>query len=338
MKHLKKILFLTGTLLLLCLLVACEAQDPNEPAATSAQSTDAVTTQAPATTEEPDPLAPEGALTVDPTKHDPLLLWENRAKTPYWDDSFTDMIDPHLLPYLIGDGEKRGCVIVCPGGGYRNRSSEHEGTTVAEFINANWDMNAFVLEYRVAPADYRASMSDVQRAIRYVRYYAKDLGVDPNKIVIMGFSAGGHLACMAAEKFTNAQQGDAIDKVSSRPDAAVLCYPVITLSEDWKHVGSANNFLGAQKDNEALAKEYSGEKAVRVDMPPVFVLHSKKDPTVSYKNSEELANAMLKLKLSCTLKLYESGGHGFGLALGKTHDSAKWTADCFAWLKEVGIK
>jgi acetyl esterase/lipase len=277
------------------------------------------------------------SITVDASKHEPLLLWKDRAHTPYWDESLGGTTDPHLLPYIKGDGQERACVIVCPGGGYSYLSNDNEGAVIADYINKEWDLNAFVLQYRVAPYDYNAILTDVLRAVRYVRYYAKDLGVDPEKIVVMGFSAGGHLACMAAEKFDDGKVGDAIDHVSSRPDAAILCYPVITLFESYKHAGSADRFLGASKDSEVLAKFFSGEKAVREDMPPVFVVHSKKDGTVNYQNSQALANAMTAIGASCTLKLYEQGGHGFGLALNSTKDSAKWKDDCLAWLKELEI-
>ena len=232
---------------------------------------------------------------------------------------------------------KRDAIIVCPGGGYSYLSNDNEGPVIAEYINSEWDMNAVVLQYRVAPSDYNAILNDVLRAVRYVRYYAKDLGVDPEKIVVMGFSAGGHLACMAAEKFDYGKVGDAIDHVSSRPDAAVLCYPVVTLLESYKHAGSADRFLGASKGSEVLAKFFSGEKAVRTDMPPVFVAHSKKDGTVNYQNSQALADAMTAIGASCTLKLYTEGGHGFGLALNSTKDSANWKFDCLNWLKELNI-
>lgn len=275
------------------------------------------------------------SITVDATKHEPLLLWKDREHTPYWDDKLGATTDPHLLPYIKGDGQERACVIVCPGGGYSYLSNDNEGAVIADYINKEWDLNAVVLQYRVAPYDYNAILTDVLRAVRYVRYYAKDLGVDPEKIIVMGFSAGGHLACMAAEKFDYGKVGDAIDHVSSRPDAAVLCYPVITLSESYKHAGSTERFLGAAKGNEVLAKFFSGEKAVREDMPPVFVAHSKKDGTVNYQNSQALADAMKEIGASCTLKLYEKGGHGFGLALNSTNDSANWKNECLAWLKEL---
>ena len=248
------------------------------------------------------------------------------------------MEEPHLIPYLIGDSKTRGCVIVCPGGAYGYRESSYEGSTVAEFINSNWNMQAVVLEYRVKPADYRGIISDVLRAVRYVRYYAKDLGVDPDRIVVMGFSAGGHLACMAAEKFDYGKAGDAIDYVSSRPDAAILCYPVISMSAEWKHTATEENFFGAFYGDNTLAEGFSGELAVREDMPPVFVFHSKKDSGVDYRNSQMLAEAMEKLGLSCELKLYENGDHGVSLALGYGSGISEWTSDCLAWLREINMK
>ena len=341
MKTLFKFAAILCALVIFVSAVACSTTQNNDSQNVSNetnQSTEAVTYD--------DPVIPDpeelrfdqnipASISVDASKHTPLPLWTAKEYIPYWDDSLTSVAEPHLLPYLIGDGNTRGCIIVCPGGGYSYLSNNNEGPTVAEFINSNWNMNAVVLQYRVAPADYHAILTDVLRAVRYVRYYAKDLGVDPNKIAVMGFSAGGHLACMAAEKFDYGKVGDVIDNTSSRPDAAILGYPVITLAESWKHAGSADRFLGLAKDNAELAKAFSGEKAVRDDMPPVFVMHSKKDGTVSYRNSEELYKAMDALQLSCTLKLYESGGHGFGLALNYAHDSNKWTADCHAWLKEI---
>lgn len=348
MKKLFKMVAFLCALVIFASAVACSSTQKDEKDTTAPQGdgtiasteqpTEAVTYDDPAI---PDPVGLQfdqsipASISVDASKHDPLPLWSSKEYTPYWDDSLEGVIEPHLLPYIIGDGNTRGCIIVCPGGGYSYLSNDNEGPVVAEYINQTWDMNAFVLQYRVTPADYRAIVSDVLRAVRYVRFYAKDLGVDPNQIIVMGFSAGGHLACMAAEKFDYGKVGDVIDNTSSRPDAAILGYPVITVSESWTHKGSAERFLGDAKANEEIAKAFSGEKAVREDMPPVFVMHSKKDSVVSYQNSQELANAMNAMKLSCTLKLYESGGHGFGLALNSSNDSANWKNDCFAWLKEL---
>ncbi len=278
------------------------------------------------------------SLIVDPKSHEPLFLWKHRDYTPYWNDAVGGVEEPHLVPYLIGDGRKRGCVIICPGGAYSYRESKHEGSNIAEFVNSSWNMQAFVLEYRVKPADYRAMICDVLRAVRYVRYYAEDLGVDPDKITVMGFSAGGHLACMAAEMFDYGKAGDAIDHVSSRPDAAILCYPVISLLDEWGHEASAMNFLGNAYGDISLAERFSGELAVRKDMPPVFVFHSKKDTAVQYRNSEALAQEMTKQGLSCELRLYEEGGHGCGLALGWGGDVSGWTQDCLTWLREIKIK
>ena len=345
----KKILTLLCAILMLVSVVACANEQPAQAdAPTTQNSSESAPTEEPTeeatygvgVIPEPDDLPYDqsvpASITVDATKHEPLLLWKDRAHTPYWDESLGTTVDPHLLPYIKGDGQERACVIVCPGGGYSYLSNDNEGAVIAEYINKEWDLNAVVLQYRVTPYDYNAILTDVLRAVRFVRYYAKDLGVDPNKIVVMGFSAGGHLACMAAEKFDYGKVGDAIDHVSSRPDAAVLCYPVVTLSAPYTHQGSSNRFLGFREDAE-LVKLFSGEEAVRKDMPPVFVAHSKKDGTVSYQNSQLLADAMQKIGASCTLKLYEQGGHGFGLALNSTNDSANWKNECFAWLKSLNF-
>ena len=345
----KKILTLLCAILMLVSVVACANEQPAQADAPTTQNSSESTPTEEPTEEatygvgvipEPDDLPYDqsvpASITVDATKHEPLLLWKDRAHTPYWDESLGTTVDPHLLPSIKGDGQERACVIVCPGGGYSYLSNDNEGAVIAEYINKEWDLNAVVLQYRVTPYDYNAILTDVLRAVRFVRYYAKDLGVDPNKIVVMGFSAGGHLACMAAEKFDYGKVGDAIDHVSSRPDAAVLCYPVVTLSAPYTHQGSSNRFLGFREDAE-LVKLFSGEEAVRKDMPPVFAAHSKKDGTVSYQNSQLLADAMQKIGASCTLKLYEQGGHGFGLALNSSNDSANWKNECFAWLKSLNF-
>ena len=350
----KKLLSLSLALLLLLSFAACASDAPASTATTNATkattanpTTEDNTTEEITTFDEPAIPDPEGlvydqsvpaTLSLDRSLHEPLSLWKDREHTPYWDDSLTTVNEPQLFPYLLQESadEPKGCIIVCPGGAYKNLSSEKEGSAVAEYINTTWDMHAFVLEYRLLPADYRANVNDVLRAIRYVRYYSEELGIDPNKILIMGFSAGGHLACMAAEKFDYGKAGDVIDNVSSRPDGAILCYPVITMSESWGHIGSVTNFLGADNvTNQELRNAYSGEKAIREDMPPVFVIHSKKDKVVPYQNSEELAKAMQAAGLSCTIHLYESGGHGFDLAINYPHDSAQWTARCAEWLTEM---
>ncbi len=276
-------------------------------------------------------------IKITTENHDPVFMWRHRDYTPYWDYKLTGVEEPHLIPYCIKDGETRPCVIVCPGGAYGYRESEYEGSKVAEFINSNWNMNAVVLEYRVKPADYRASVSDALRSVRFIRYYADEFGSDPDRIVVMGFSAGGHLACMAAEKFDYGKAGDLIDNVSSRPNAAILCYPVVSMSEEWAHEASAQNFFGSYYNDKSLLESFSGEKALREDMPPVFVFHAKQDGAVSYLNSEKLFEAMNEAGLSCELHLYEKGDHGCQLALGWGGDISGWTNDCRLWLKRIGI-
>ncbi|MBQ8431671.1 MAG: alpha/beta hydrolase [Clostridia bacterium] len=332
---------------LLLSIVAC-AGTGNDPMTTTASSSTEQTTIA-VTTPEPTyetPVVPDPedlpyaevpqSIRVNRESHDPLYLWSDTEHVPYWDSSLPETDIPCIRPYLI-EGDGLPCVIVCPGGGYKYRSEEAEGSIIASYANTEWGMQAFVLTYRVAPADYRSTLSDVLRAVRYVRFYAKDLGVDPNRIAVMGFSAGGHLACMSAQHFDSGKEGDAIDHVSSRPDAAILCYPVITLSGSWKHEGSATRFLGEAASDEALAKFFSGEEEVRPDMPPVFLFHSKADKTVPYRNSEELAKAMEAAGLSCTFQLYQTGGHGCSLALTSSYEVKNWTTDCKSWLLEIGF-
>ena len=347
MKNSKRTLSLLLLVGLLLSIVAC-ASTGNAPVSTTASTTPEQTTVA-VTTPEPTyetPVVPDpedlpyadvpASISVNRESHDPLYLWSDTAHIPYWSDAFPESDIPSLRPYLI-EGEDRPCVIVCPGGAYRMRSEEAEGSTIASYANTEWGMQAFVLTYRVAPADYQSILNDVLRAVRYVRYYAKDLGVDPNRIAVMGFSAGGHLACMAAEHFDSGKAGDAIDNVSSRPDAAMLCYPVITLSGSWRHETSATRFLGEKANDPAMATFFSGESGVRKDMPPVFLFHSEADKTVPYRNSEEMAKAMEAAGLPYTFKLYKTGGHGCSLALTSPYEVKNWTADCKAWLLEIGF-
>lgn len=156
---------------------------------------------------------------MDINSHARISLWKTTGHIPYYDSSTAAQI-PTLTPYLSSRNTTGGCVIICPGGGYGSIAYEYEGVDIAKYFMAR-GISAFVLKYRVAPYDYHAALSDVMRAIRYVRYYAGDYGIDPEKIAIMGFSAGGHLACMAAEHFDYGKEmGDAIDKTSSRPNAA----------------------------------------------------------------------------------------------------------------------
>lgn len=178
-----------------------------------------------------------------------IRLWIE-GKVPFFNKEYGQP-ETTLTPYLINDGKKRGCVIVCPGGAYRIRA-DHEGGPVAETIN-KYGVNAFVLNYRVFPYKYPAITEDVLRAVRYVRYHADELNVDPDKIAVLGFSAGGHLANSAMCVFDYGREdGDEIDKVSSRPDGVILCYGVISLMKH-THAGTKEVLIGGLSNEDELA-------------------------------------------------------------------------------------
>ncbi len=267
--------------------------------------------------------------------HQKLPLWEKKEDIPFYEaDKETDF--PYLIPYIAEENTKGGCVLICPGGGYVNEEiGEKDSSEPAQALNEN-NITAFVLRYRLSPYDYHAMLADVCRAVRYIRYHAEDLGIDPDKIAVMGFSAGGHLATMAMEHYDEDEQKlDAVDKVSARPNYGILGYPVISLKEELTHKTTKEAFLGEAKDDAELVKKYSGEEGVHADMPPVFIWHCKKDKAVPAANSEAFAQAMQDAGVSCKLSIYEKGSHGIGLAEG--YEEAKaWFPDCVAWLQGYG--
>ncbi len=275
------------------------------------------------------------SIAVDINSHVRISLWKTTGHIPYYDSGTAAQV-PTLTQYLSSRNTTGGCVIICPGGGYGSIAYEYEGVDIAKYFMAR-GISAFVLKYRVAPYDYHAALSDVMRAIRYVRYYAKDYGVDPEKIAIMGFSAGGHLACMAAEHFDYGKEtGDVIDRISSRPNAAVLCYPVVSMYSKYTHGGSKYNFLGAAASDRELAKRFSGELGVRPDTPPMYLFHCRPDSSVPVENSTMLADALKAAGISYLLDIYENGDHGCGLASGIS-GTREWPKVMLGWLQELGF-
>jgi acetyl esterase/lipase len=240
---------------------------------------------------------------------------------------------PGLKPYLIEKETLTSAVIVCPGGGYVCKAP-HEGEPIAKWLNTI-GVNAFVLDYRVAPYKHPYPMLDVQRAIRYVRYNCKEFNIDPNRIVILGFSAGGHLAGTAAVHFDfGKEDGDEIDKVSCRPDMSILCYPVITTGKH-THQGSVDNLLGENPSQELL--DYmSIEKQVKENTPPMFLWHTAEDATVPMENSLLLAAALKEKNIDFELHIFPKGRHGLGLS-NEVPYVTRWIKLCEEWLKEKKI-
>lgn len=249
----------------------------------------------------------------------------------------TDKDKPTLTVYQPAEGKANGCaVVICPGGGYGHLAVDHEGKQVGEWFNS-FGVTAFMLKYRLSPYRHPAPLLDAQRAIRTVRARAKEFGVDPNRVGILGFSAGGHLASTAATKFDkgNPEAKDEIDKVSCRPDFLILGYPVISFTEAFTHVGSRNNLLGKEASPE-LIESLSNEKQVTADTPPTFLFHTNGDNGVPPENSVSFYLALRKVKVPAELHIYEKGGHGVGLA-PKDPVLSTWPKRCEAWMGVRGL-
>ena len=228
-------------------------------------------------------------------------------------------------------------VIVCPGGGYARLASNHEGRQVAGYLNS-LGIAAFVLRYRLGPRYHHPiELGDAQRAIRTLRSRAAEWRLDPTRIGIMGFSAGGHLAMSASTMFDsgNPQAADAIDRVESRPDFAVLAYPVISMTAAWTHQGSKQNLLGVSPDAD-LARRLSGEFAVTKATPQTFIFQTNEDTVVPAENSLYYFLALRQAGVPAEMHVFEKGPHGVGLA---NDDAAlsPWSALLATWLRGRGL-
>ena len=267
-----------------------------------------------------------------------MRIMENQFTLPLW-ESGAPLLDeadkgPLLTAYLVPQDRLRGAVVVCPGGGYAARA-DHEGEPIALWLNS-LGMNAFVVDYRVSPYRHPVPLMDAQRAIRLVRHSASGWGIDPAKVGILGFSAGGHLAATAGTHFDPGDAGasDPIERRSSRPDALVLCYPVITFGE-YQHGGSMSNLLGDKPDPQ-LRASLSNETQVSAETPPAFLWHTADDGAVPVENSLLFATALSAKKIPFELHVYPTGVHGLGL--GQDHPVvSQWTAACGIWLKGLGF-
>ncbi|WP_027091290.1 alpha/beta hydrolase [Cohnella thermotolerans] len=259
------------------------------------------------------------------------LLWPEGAPLA---NGTTDEDRPALIPYLL-EGSGHAAVIVFPGGGYGMRA-DHEGEPIARWLNSI-GVSAFVLRYRVAPYGYPCALLDAQRAIRTVRHEAERYGIDPNRIGILGFSAGGHLAATAGTHFDagRPEAEDEIERRSSRPDLLILCYPVITMLDSHTHEGSRLNLLGAEPDPN-LVELLSNERQVTADTPPTFLWHTSDDGAVPVENSLRFASALREKGVLFDLHVYAHGRHGMGLAEDDDHVKG-WTDACASWLRYNGF-
>jgi acetyl esterase/lipase len=227
-------------------------------------------------------------------------------------------------------------VVVIPGGGYGVVCADHEGKQVGEWL-AQRGVTAVVLKYRVGSPEFGYHFPvpylDARRAIRTVRSKAAEWGVDPGKVGVMGFSAGGHLTSMCLTMFEDRfeeESTDLVDAISCRPDFGILCYPVIAMGEAYCHGGSQRNLLGKEAP-QALVDRCNTANRVTAKTPPVFIVHSADDYVVPLRNGTDFAARCAELKVLVNMAVYSEGGHGYGMT-GRG-DSAGWTTRLEEWLK-----
>ncbi|MCL4402831.1 MAG: alpha/beta hydrolase [Acidobacteria bacterium] len=251
------------------------------------------------------------------------LLWPGGAPGAVGNE---DVDRPSISIYLPPAASATGTgVVVCPGGGYAHLAMDHEGDQIARWLNS-FGVAAFVLKYRLGPRyHFPAPLQDAQRAITLVRSRANEFGVDPHRIGIWGFSAGGHLASTAATHF-NAE---------NRPNFAILAYPVISFTTEYVHRGSMRNLLGDHPDPK-LVQSLSNETQVTPQTPPTFLFHTTEDKTVPVENSILFYMALKKAGVPAEMHIYEHGPHGVGLAATDLVLSS-WPRRLAEWMGARGL-
>ncbi len=250
----------------------------------------------------------------------------------------TNIQKPELHFYKADSPVNKGAVIIIPGGGYEMLLMDNEGVAIAQWLN-DYGINAFVLKHRLPNSKsiedaHQVPLIDAKRAIRLIRNYAQSWNIDADKIVVMGFSAGGHLASCLNSLFDlgNSDSQDSIEKQSCRPDFSVLAYPVITLTKPFAYKGLIDQLLGQDPDKKLL-EFYSTELNIPLDHPETFLVHANDDPYVSVQNSISYYQSLQERKIPVEMHLYPEGGHGFGLAQDQSHLS-EWIIMCIDWILE----
>jgi Esterase/lipase len=269
-----------------------------------------------------------------PASPQTISLWDNGAPGALGQ---TDADTPTITAYRAPRGSSGAAIVVAPGGGYGALAMEHEGRQEAYWFNA-MGITAFVLKYRLGPRYHHpVELGDAQRAIRTVRARAAEFGVLPNRIGMMGFSAGGHLTATAGTHFDAGQPdaADPIDRVSSRPDFLILCYPVISFDPAVTHAGSVRNLLGDSPDPK-LIDDLSNDLRVTSQTPPTFLFHTTNDNAVPVENSVRFYLALRRANVPAEMHIFENGPHGVGMALGDPALSA-WPSLLMNWLRARGL-
>jgi len=247
----------------------------------------------------------------------------------------SDVKDPELIVFPAPEDLATGtAIIICPGGGYQILAIDHEGYDIAKWLNT-LGITAFVLKYRLPSDEIMKDKSigplqDAQRAMRIVRKDAKKWNIDPEKIGIMGFSAGGHLASTLSTHYNEKVYPVKTD-VSARPDFSILIYPVISMEESVTHMGSRTNLLGKKPSQEQII-HFSNDRMVNKDTPMAYLALAGDDKAVPVKNSIDYFLALKQFNIPAELHIYEKGGHGFGMKK-KQGTVENWTTDCENWLR-----
>lgn len=247
---------------------------------------------------------------------------------------------PDMAVYLPSKTNATGqAVVICPGGGYSILAYDWEGTDIAKWLNSK-GIAGIVLKYRLPGSEsnivrHKSPLLDAQRAIRLTRYHADEWNIHPDRIGVMGFSAGGHLASTLGTHFDEVKSGieDPAAMASSRPDFMVLVYPVISFDPKFGHIGSRNNLIGKDPGQE-LINRFSNEKQVTANTPPTFLVHAGDDEGVPVENSLMFYKALQENDVPAEMHIYPEGGHGFGLALENKHLHT-WTDLCIDWMKDL---
>ncbi|MFI5159996.1 MAG: alpha/beta hydrolase [Sphingobacteriales bacterium] len=277
----------------------------------------------------------------------PILLYPhgvpNSKKAPatYVEKRDGDIVSlvtqPTITPYFPAKGKATGtAIIVCPGGSYFNLAMNHEGDAIAKEFN-KIGIIAFVLKYRLPHDDIMVDktigpLQDAERAIQIIRQRSTEWGINPSKVGIIGFSAGGHLASTLDTHFDKVVI-DNKDNISLRPDFAILLYPVISFGP-YAHVFSRENLIG-KNPSAATLELYSNEKQVTANTPPTFLVHAEDDDVVPVQNSLLFYDALVKNKVKAEIHIFQEGGHGFGLNNPKSVEHwFNWAAD---WLSANGF-
>lgn len=271
----------------------------------------------------------------------PTRKVEQRSKTSGFDDRWLTGIAMPTLTVRRPAQPNGGAVMLIPGGGYGFLAWDNEGEEQARWLTAR-GVTCFILTYRLPGEGWRdralVPLQDAQRGLRLIRARAADYGVDPQRVAILGFSAGGHLAGSLATRHGERTYApvDATDRLSARPDLAGLIYPVVSLVEGYTHVGSRDNLLGAAS-TDAMRRATSVETGIDAQTPPIFLVHASDDGTVPIANSIALYQALLAAQRPAELHAFDQGGHGFGVRLPATTPAAAWPGLFAAYAARTGI-